>query len=158
MDSGTETREALRLLAGLENGGMTAFDAMLIAEAIDPVHVYMIIRFLRECYPASDPAASPVLERVVELTASYAGLVPKCREGEQDSVSAWFEDEYSFRDFRGRGEELVAIIADKLDSVAVVLQALRAAAKAGKSTLLSECHHRFDPWKYTIEKRLTGTA
>jgi S-adenosylmethionine decarboxylase len=35
--------------------------------------------------------------------------------------------------------------ADKLDSVEIVLQALRAAAEAGKSTLLSECHHRFDP-------------
>ncbi len=35
--------------------------------------------------------------------------------------------------------------ADKLDNVQIVLDALRAAAKAAQSTLLAESHHRFEP-------------
>jgi hypothetical protein len=80
------------------------------------VIVYFIVRFLREVYPASDPAASAVLERVVQLTSAFPGIVQKSREGERDPVSQWFASEYGFGDFRGRGDELIAMIVDKLES------------------------------------------
>jgi hypothetical protein len=116
MDAFEERREALRLLAGLENGGMSASDAAAIAQDLDPVLVHVIVRFLRESYPASDPAATSVLDRVVQLNAAYRGLVAHCKEGERDPVTQWFENEHSYRDFRGRGAELVERIVDKLES------------------------------------------
>jgi hypothetical protein len=111
-----EKAEAVRLLAGLENGTLTAFDGFLIAERLDPVLVYFVVRYLRESYPASDPAATAVLQRVVELTSSHKSLIARCKEGERDPVTEWFEEVHSFGEFRGRGAELLGLIADKLDS------------------------------------------
>ena len=78
--------------------------------------VYVILRYLRDVYPASNPAANAVLDRVVALTSSWTGIVGKSKEGEQDPVSVWFTGEYSFIDFRGRGSELLDLIVDKLES------------------------------------------
>ena len=76
MSTITDKREALRLLSGLENGTMNTADAFVLAETLDPVLVYLIVRYLRESYPASDPAATSVLERVVALTSGHAAFVP----------------------------------------------------------------------------------
>jgi hypothetical protein len=116
MTTSTDKNRALRLLHGLDEGGMDVSEARALAEELDPVLVYVIVRFLREVYPASDPAASPVLERVVQLTSAYPALVAKSGEGEKDPVSQWFSSEYSFRDFRRRGDELIDLIVDKLES------------------------------------------
>ena len=107
---------ALRLLRGLDAGGLASADARIIAETLDPVLIHFIVRYLRESYPASNPAATPVLDRVVTLTSAYPAIVDKAKEGERDPVSVWFEEEYSFDEFRGRGRELIEMIADKLDS------------------------------------------
>ena len=111
-----EKREAVRLLTGLEDGRMTTDDAQQTADALDPVLLHFIVRYLRESYPASDPAATSVLDRVVALTRAFPRLVTLCKEGQQDPVSQWFDGDYSFREFRGRGVELIEMIADKLDS------------------------------------------
>ena len=116
MSTSTDRNQALRPLRGLDGGGIDATEARILAEELDPVLVYVVVRYLREIYPASDPAASPVLERVVGLTSAYPAIVEKSREGEQDPVSEWFTSEYSFRDFRGRGPELIELIVDKLES------------------------------------------
>jgi hypothetical protein len=116
MNTTTDKSTAERLLTGLENGGMGTDAASVIAESLDPVLVYLIVRFLRESYPASDPAATAVLERVVALTSRDAALVKKCQDGEQDPVSQWFESEHSFGSFRGRGSELIELVVDKLET------------------------------------------
>ena len=116
MGTSTDRNQALRLLRGLDEGGIDTAEARILAEDLDPVLVYVVVRYLRENYPASDPAASPVLKRVVGLTSAYPAIVAKSSEGEQDSVSEWFASEYSFRDFRGRGPELIELIVDKLES------------------------------------------
>lgn len=113
MSETTDKRDAERLLAGLENGTMTAADAAVVAENLDPVLVYCIVRYLRDIYPASDPAASSVLERVVALTRTPP-VVVKFKAGEQDPVSRWFEAEHTFRGFRGRGSEMVGVLVEKL--------------------------------------------
>lgn len=116
MSTSTDKNLALSLLRGLDEGGMRADEARSVAQELDPVLVFVIVQFLREVYPASDPAASPVLDRVVQLTSAYPELVVKSGEGEDDPVSQWFALEYSFRDFRGRGPELIDLIVDKLES------------------------------------------
>ena len=94
---------ALRLLGGLEGGGLPAADGRFIAERLDPVLVHFVVRYLRESYPASHPAATAVLERLVKLTAAYPGIVAQSKQGEEDPVTSWFESEHSFAEFRGRG-------------------------------------------------------
>ena len=111
-----DKRDAGRLLAGLENGGMTAADAAVIAERLDPVLIYLIITYLRVAYPASDPVATSVLERVVKWTSTGTGVVRKAKAGEQDPISRWFEKEHVLRNFRHRGQEMIDIIVDKLES------------------------------------------
>ena len=116
MDPFREKQEALRLLAGLEGGTVSSADTTFIAESLDPVYVYTIVSFLRAVYPASDPAANSVLDRVVQLTSSGPKIVAKHREGEQDPVSRWFESDHSYTEFRGRGSQLLELIHDKLES------------------------------------------
>ena len=111
-----ETRDALRLLAALENGGMAPMDAAILAEGIDPVLLYAIVCYLRTVYPASDPAATSVLERVVGLTSSSAVVVRRHREGESDPISRWFEDDHGYTSFRGRGADMIALLVDKMES------------------------------------------
>ena len=111
-----EKRDAIRLLTGLENGGLAPADATILGEDLDPVYVYVIVSFLRAVYPAADPAASSVLERVVRLTASSPAVVQKHREGGRDPVTAWVESEHPYAEYRGRGIELLELVADKLDS------------------------------------------
>jgi hypothetical protein len=111
-----ERREAARLLSGLENGTLSSTEAPIVAEDLDPVLVYVIINFLRAVHPASDPAATPVLERVVRLTSGHLGVLRKYGEGEQDPISRWFESEYEYRDYRGRESELIELIVDKIET------------------------------------------
>jgi len=116
MNDSTDSNQAARLLHGLENGGMAAGEVRVLAQDLDPVLVHVILRYLRAVYPASDPAASAVLERVVRLTSGDPAIVRKAREGERDPVSRWFESEHAFAEFRGRGQDLIDLIVDKLET------------------------------------------
>jgi hypothetical protein len=110
-----ERQQALRLLDGLENGGISPPETVTIAQDLDPVLVYAIVSFLRACYPASNPAATGVLERVVALT-SNPEVVRKHEAGRKDPVARWFESEHDYQGFRGRGPDMIELIVDKLDS------------------------------------------
>jgi len=112
----SDTAAALRLLAGLEAGSQKPVEASQLAGRVDPVLVWAVIGYLRASYPASDPAASPVLERVVALTRSDPDIVAATRAGEADPVARWFLAEYGFGAWRGRGPEMIALIVDKLES------------------------------------------
>lgn len=110
-----EKQDASRLLQGLENGDLDATGAAAIAERLDPVLVHAIVSYLRAIHPASDPAATAVLERVVRLTSASPTLIRKHKEGAEDPVSRWFESEYTYREFRGRGAEMIDTLVDKIE-------------------------------------------
>jgi len=112
----TDRSKAGRLLQGLEDGTMSTTQAQALALELDPVLVHVIVRFLRDTYPASHPAANAVLERVVAFTSSSRGIVAKVKDGEADPVSAWFASEHTYREFRGRGGDLLDLVVDKLES------------------------------------------
>jgi hypothetical protein len=116
MDPTTDINTSLRLLGGLEDGGLAASGSRDIAEVLDPVIVAVIVRYLRNSYPAGVPAATAVLERVVALTSTMPGLIGKCKQGERDPIFEWFVDAHSFDEYRGRGRELVELIVEKLES------------------------------------------
>jgi hypothetical protein len=116
MDPSTDPDRALALLQALEDGTADAHAARALAEQLDPVLVYSIVRYLREAYPASNPAARAVLERVVRLTTVWPALVETSRRGENDPVSRWFAGAHDFPSFRGRGREMIETLVDKLGS------------------------------------------
>ncbi len=116
MGTSTDRNRALRLLNGLEMGGLDPSEGRILAEDLDPVLVHVIVRFLREAYPATEPAARPVLERVVALTHAYPGIVAQAREGEADPVSSWFTSAHTFAEYRNRGDVLIDLIVAKLES------------------------------------------
>ncbi len=112
----TGAAEAQRLLSGLESGSLSAIDASQLVGRIDPVLVWAVIGYLRASYPASDPAASAVLDRVVDLTRADAEVVAAVRAGEADPVARWFLDAHGFAAWRGRGPAMIEEIVDKLES------------------------------------------
>jgi hypothetical protein len=116
MNTSTDKNQAEKLLRGLEDGRMDTSEAKSLAQDLDPVLVYAILRYLRENYPASNPAATAVLDRVVALTSSWPEIVNTSQAGEKDPISEWFTSEYSFGDFRGRGSDMLDLIVDKLES------------------------------------------
>ena len=58
---------------------------------------------------------SLVLSRREKMGIESA-LIRRFKEGEQDPISEWFASEYSYREFRGRGHEMLDRLVDKLES------------------------------------------
>ena len=54
-----DKRNALSLLAALENGGRSSAELAIVAEDLAPVLVYAIVSYLRAVSPASLAAVSP---------------------------------------------------------------------------------------------------
>lgn len=108
-----EQQEALYLLQGIENGTLGATRAAQRIEEADPALVYFIITWLRERYGGDHPAAEGVIGRLVELTGKFSGVKAQMREGKADPIVAWFEDEYSYRDFGA--EDFIELIVEKLE-------------------------------------------
>jgi len=107
-----EQRQALRLLQGIENGTLSASDAGLLIDDADPALVYFILTWLRQRY-VGHPAAEGVIGRIVELTSGYNSVKAKMREGKSDSLVAWFEGEYEYRDYSAT--DFIALIVEKLE-------------------------------------------
>jgi len=116
MNAYDHQRDAYRLLSGLEDGDVSPADLPVIVEQLDPVLVHAIFSYLRAVHPASDPAASAILERVVRLTRTSAEAVRKNREGAADPVVGWFVAEHGYAGYRGRGREMIDLLVDKLES------------------------------------------
>ena len=111
-----EGRAAKRVLLALEQGGASIPDAAITTEDLDPVLVHAIISFLRETHPASNPVSSGVLARVVELTSASPRILKKHQEGGRDPIVEWFLSEHDYGDFFGRGNDLIDVLVDKLES------------------------------------------
>jgi len=108
-----EQREALHLLLGIENGTLGATGAARLIEEADPALVYFIFTWLRSRYGADHPAAEGVIGRLVELTNGYKTVKAQIDEGKRDSIVAWFEEEYRYRDFTAAA--FVELIIEKLE-------------------------------------------
>lgn len=108
-----EKRQALRMLEGIENGTMTASESHGLLRDADPTLVYFIFTWLRAYYHAGHPAAEGVLGRVVEICSRYPDVTRAIKVGEDDSIVAWFEDEYDYRDFQAAA--FVDLIVEKLE-------------------------------------------
>lgn len=84
----------------------------LIQEAEPPL-VYLVFTWLRERY-RNHPAAEGVIGRIVAVTNSYPSVTKMVKEGQDDAISKWFEDEHTYRELGAT--EFVALIVEKLES------------------------------------------
>ncbi len=108
-----EQSQALRLLESIEQGSMTSPEIFNLVDEADPTLVYFVFTWLRKRY-RNDPAAEGVMGRLVELCNDYPAVTRKAKEGEADSIVAWFEDAYSYRKLDS--QEFIALIVEKLES------------------------------------------
>ncbi len=109
-----EQIQATRLLEAIENGRVSPTEIEILAQGLDPVFIYVIISFVRAVYPATDPAATAVLDRVVAMTRG--DVVRRHKQGAEDPISKWFESEHGYASYRGRGGEMLALVGAKLEA------------------------------------------
>tara|TARA_B100001094_G_C18044325_1_gene726605 strand:+ start:161 stop:508 length:348 start_codon:yes stop_codon:yes gene_type:complete len=110
-----EQREALRLLKGIEEGGISTSDCYEIFQSSEPALVYLIFTWIRTNYPSSHKDAQGVLGRMLELTQNYDDVLPKVKKGEADVIVQWFEDTYSYSETNTSPDEFIRIIIEKLE-------------------------------------------
>lgn len=114
--SRTEVNQALWLLNGIENGTIDSTEAYKVGKELDPVTLHFVFRFLRDKYPPSHQHAQGVIERMVELTSTYSDLVSHAKKGEKDSITEWFDDAYSVKEFLNRPEQMIDMLVEKIES------------------------------------------
>lgn len=108
-----EKAAALRLLGALDDGRLGATDTFCLVEQADPTLVYFVFTWLRATYPPSHPASDAVLGRLGELCSRYPKAARMAKEGKEDALVQWFEDAYSYRDFRAA--EFIDMVVEKLE-------------------------------------------
>lgn len=111
----SEKSEAMRLLSGIENGSMNTADAYAIANKRDPLLVYFVVRYLRETYRHDQQNGSAVLNRLIDLTATYQDVQKMIKEAEADVMVTWFNDTHEIREFKNNAEGYIDLIVEKLE-------------------------------------------
>lgn len=109
-----EKRAAQRILSAIEDGKLSTRETYQLVADADPTLIHLIFTWLRARYPAHNPASDGVLGRLAELCTQYPEAAAKAKEGESDSLVAWFEDEYDYRELRSG--DFIDLIVEKLES------------------------------------------
>ncbi len=102
----------MRLLLGLEEGTMPTEAAVALAEDADPALLYFIFTWIRRRY-ADHPNGNAIVARLVAVLERSPDIEELVKEGEEDPVVEWFEDEYSYRDLNAK--EFIELIVEKLE-------------------------------------------
>ncbi len=110
-----EIRTALSFTKAIEDGTLDDHPLFLLGEKVEPTALNFIFRYLRECYPASEADSIPVVDRLARLLTKYPSLVQLARKGSDLAMEEWFDDTYNMRKFRGKAEEFLTLLFDKLD-------------------------------------------
>ena len=112
----SELRSAQWALDAIENGSSNAATIYKTTSELDPVSLCFIFRYIREVYTPENPSSAGVIERMVELTKTYDDLVKIAKKGERDPICEWFNDTYRIKEFKGRPNDLLALIVEKIES------------------------------------------
>lgn len=108
-----EKRQAMRILAGIENGSMSAWQSRDLLEEADPALAYFIVAWLRAHYPPSHPASDGVLGRLVEICTQNPAIPRLLKTGEADALVGWFEETHRYRDLERRA--FIDLVVEKLE-------------------------------------------
>ena len=104
-----------RILSAIEGGMTSVADIYKMVEDQDPSLVYFVVKYLRKKYPPTHQAADAITSRIVELTGTYDDVRDLYQKGEKDILTEWFEDNYSWGEFRDRPEEFIDLIIEKIE-------------------------------------------
>lgn len=108
-----EQQQAARILAAIEDGLMSTAEAHNLIRDADPTLVYFIFSWLREHYHRGHPAADAVLGRLAKICTDYPDIPRMVETGGADSVVAWFEDAYSYRELDAGA--FIELVVEKLE-------------------------------------------
>ncbi len=103
---------ALRLLEGLEDGSMSAADSFSLVDEADAALVYLIFTWIRKRYE-KHPNADAVVARLLAVIQKSPSVSKKLKEGQQDPVVQWFEEEQSYQSLPKR--EFIECVVEKLE-------------------------------------------
>ena len=108
-----QKQDARSILSGLEDGTSNAKRIFDLVREADPTLVYFLFAWLRAHYPSTHPSGDGVLGRLAELCTEHPRAARMARDGEADSIVAWFEEGHSYHDYTG--PEFIELIVDKLE-------------------------------------------
>jgi hypothetical protein len=103
---------AMRILEGIEEGTMSSAESAALVEDADPALVYLIFTWIRKRY-ADNPNADAVVGRLLAVIDRSPSVAKKAREGQEDPVVTWFEEEHSYRELGAR--DFIELIVEKLE-------------------------------------------
>lgn len=109
-----EKRTARRMLAAIEDGGTSTYDAWQLFAYADPTLIHFIFAWLRAHYPSSNSMSDGVLGRLGALCTAHPKAARLAKQGEADSLVAWFEEGHAYRDLSA--DAFIDLIVDKLES------------------------------------------
>lgn len=92
---------------------MSAAQSHELVSDADPALVYLIFTWIRRRY-ADHPNADAVVGRLLAVIERDPKVTQKLKEGQEDPVVAWFEEEHSYRDLGAK--EFIELVVDKLES------------------------------------------
>tara|TARA_B100001094_G_scaffold285266_1_gene299306 strand:+ start:87 stop:398 length:312 start_codon:yes stop_codon:yes gene_type:complete len=102
-------------MEGLENGTLHTAEAFAIAEELDDLLIYFILRFLREKYHSNTPEGPGVMARILDLSQNHPSIVQKSQMGEKDILREWFDETFNMQEFFPDPEKLLHTIIDKIE-------------------------------------------
>ena len=108
-----EKRQAMYMLQGIEEGSMSASASYGLLRDADPTLVYFMFTWLRAYYHAGHPASEGVMGRIVNICSDHPAILKQIKQGQADSLVAWFEDAYTYKEFQSRA--FIEFIVKKLE-------------------------------------------
>ena len=114
MDMNSQIREGVRLLVGIEEGTMPSSESYNIIDKIDCVMTSLVVRYLRKEIPSNQPSFRWSYGTIGGSDGNLSKIVNLVKEGEQDPISEWFSETYSFREFYEKPEEFIQLIVENL--------------------------------------------
>ena len=107
-----EQRQARRLMDAIEGGTMTPRETWTLIQEADPTLVYFIVTWIRSRY-GSDRAGEAIIGRIVTLFQAHPQAAQVVKEGGDDPIVEWFEEEYDYSDFSA--SLFIETIVEKLE-------------------------------------------
>ncbi len=110
MDSLTK-RKVYRFMDIIEEGRIPLLEGFQIAEELDPLLLYFMLRYLKETYGRETQGAG---DRLLQFLSNYPSIAKYAVAPKNEPMVEWFNDSHTVRSFKSRNEYLEMII-DKLE-------------------------------------------
>lgn len=100
-----------RFMDIIEGGVIPLEDALPVAEKLDPLLLYFVLRYLKETYGRDSQGPNA---RLLQFLSAYPTIARHAVKPKNEPMVEWFDDSHSMRSFRNR-DAFVDLIIDKLE-------------------------------------------